>query len=63
MTTEEKIHIAANFDTEKIKMIRELMEKASINTVKTYLYEFIGCPQDDLEKDLQSIKEAYQQTK
>ena len=28
MTTEEKIHIAASFDTEKIKMIRELMEES-----------------------------------
>ena len=27
MTTEEKIHIAASFDSEKIKMIRELMEE------------------------------------
>jgi hypothetical protein len=26
MTTEEKIFIAASFDSEKIKMIRELME-------------------------------------
>ena len=26
MTTEEKIHIAASFDSEKIKMIRELMK-------------------------------------
>jgi hypothetical protein len=27
MTTEEKIFIAAGFDSEKIKMIRELMEE------------------------------------
>ena len=28
MTTEEKIHIAASFDSEKIKMIRELLADA-----------------------------------
>jgi hypothetical protein len=34
MTTEEKIFIAAGFDSEKIKMIRELMEEEAISFYK-----------------------------
>ena len=31
MTTEQRIYIAAGHDTEKIKMIRELMEEEAIS--------------------------------
>jgi len=31
LTVEQRIHIAASFDSEKIKMIRELMEEEAID--------------------------------
>jgi len=42
MTTEEKIFIAAGFDSEKIKMIRELMEEAVANAILVPENDWVG---------------------
>jgi hypothetical protein len=45
MTTEEKIHIAASFDSEKIKMIRELIKTevmAAFNWAGDNYYDFVN---------------------
>jgi hypothetical protein len=66
MTTEEKIFIAASFDSEKIKMIRELMEEEAIDFCQDILnnIEINGVNLIKYKKvDVKKLYPFYKQTK
>jgi hypothetical protein len=68
LTTEEKIHIAAGFDSEKIKMIRELMEEEVLNyeiwrrKSNRVILDEIGLMPYKATTEIEDVK-LYQQTK
>jgi hypothetical protein len=61
MTTEEKIFIAASFDSEKIKMIRELMEEEGKRVIMVSIS--YGWDLSNEEETDENVNTIYEQTK